>query len=531
VTETPNPGRRPSGRDARRAQRSAPLPDHLRPVRPGMPSGRYQPLSQEDIQKIHRTALRLLAEVGLADAPQSGVDYLTRAGCTLTDTGRLLFPSALVEDTLARAGRHFVLHAQDPRFDLEPWGKRSYFGTAGAAVSMVDPRTGYRESTIKDLYDIGRIVDVMEHIHFFQRAVVPRDIPDPFEMDFNTCYAAVSSTTKHVGSSWVQPEHVEASLEMLHLIAGGEQQWRARPFVSQSNCFVVPPMKFATDACKCMEVAVRGGMPVLLLSAGQAGATAPAALAGALAQEVAECLAGLVYVNAIMPGHPAIFGTWCFVSDLRTGAMSGGSPEQALLSAAAGQMAHFYDLTGGTASGMTDSKVPDGQAGAEKALNHALVGNAGANMIYESAGMHASLLGFSLESLVIDNDIIGAAQRTIKGIEVNDERLSFETIRDVCLNGPGHFLGSEQTLQLMETEYLYPGVGDRKSPNEWTEMGALDVTQRAMAKVDEILGRHFPSHVAEAVDAEIRRRHPVKLERSHMLPAADAAAIRRSGAR
>ena len=126
-------------------------------------------------------------------------------------------------------------------------------------------------------------------------------------------------------------------------------------------------------------------------------------------------------------------------------------------------MAHFYDLTGGTASGMTDSKLPDGQAGAEKALNHALVGNAGANMIYESAGMHASLLGFSLESLVIDNDIIGAAQRTIKGIEVSDERLSFETIRDVCLNGPGHFLGSEQTLQLMQTEYLYPA---RRRPQE-----------------------------------------------------------------
>ena len=202
----------------------------------------------------------------------------------------------------------------------------------------------------------------------------------------------------------------------------------ARPFVSQSNCFVVPPMKFATDACRCLEVAVRGGMPVLLLSAGQAGATAPAALAGALAQEVAECLAGLICVNAIRRGHPAIFGTWCFVSDLRNGAISGGSPEQALLSAAAGQMASLYDLTGGTASGMSDSKIADGQAGAEKGLNHALVGNAGVNLIYESAGMHASLLGFSPESLVIDNDIIGMTQRTIKGIEVNEERLSFETI-------------------------------------------------------------------------------------------------------
>src|SRR5258708_18830103 len=127
---------------------------------------------------------------------------------------------------------------------------------------------------------------------------------------------------------------------------------------------------------------------------------------------------------------------------------------------------------------MPDSKVADGQSGAEKALNHALVGNSGANLIYESAGMHASLLGYSLESLIIDNDIIGAAQRTIKGIEVDEERLSFEIIKDVCLNGPGHFLGSGQTLQLMQTEYLYPAVGDRKSPNEWTEQGALDVADR-----------------------------------------------------
>ena len=514
---------RRSGRDARRALRSGPLPDNLRPIKPGMPSGRYRPLSESDMQQIHQTALRLLAEVGLADAPPSGVEVMTRAGATVSDRGRLLFPKALVEDMLAKAARRFTLYAQDSKFDLEPWDKRTYFGTAGAAVNMVDAAGTYRESKITDLYNIGRIVDVMENIHFFQRAVVPRDIADPYEMDFNTCYASVSSTTKHVGSSWVLPEHLERSLEMLHMVAGGEDKWRERPFVSQSNCFVVPPMKFATDACKCLEVAVAGGMPVLLLSAGQAGATAPAALAGALAQEVAECLAGLVYVNAIKPGHPAIFGTWCFVSDLRTGAMSGGSPEQALLSAAAGQMAHFYDLTGGTASGMTDSKIPDGQAGAEKALNHALVGNAGANLIYESAGMHASLLGYSLESLIIDNDIIGAALRTVKGIDVTEEKLSFETIRDVCLNGPGHYLGSDQTLQLMQTDYLYPAVGDRRSPNEWIEQGSLSVNDRAAKKVVELLASHYPSHIPEAIDAEIRAKFPIKLPRSAMTRGGDGA--------
>jgi trimethylamine--corrinoid protein Co-methyltransferase len=278
-------------------------------------------------------------------------------------------------------------------------------------------------------------------------------------------------------------------------------------------------MKFAFDACKCLEVAVRGGMPVLLLSAGQAGATAPASLAAALVQETAECLAGLIYVNAIQPKAPAMFGTWCFVSDLRTGAMSGGSPEQALLSAASAQISRFYDLTGATASGMTDSKVPDAQCGMERAYNHALVGNAGANLIYESAGMMASLMGFSLESLLIDNDLIGAVQRTIRGIEVNDESISLETMRQVCLEGPGHYLGSDQTLHLMQRDYIYPTLGDRSSPNQWEERGRPSLVDRASTKLETILATHYPSHIPQEIDDAIRAQFPVCLPREAMRPA------------
>lgn len=519
--------RRGGAREARRAARAAPLPDSLRPVRPGMSGGRYKPLSEADVLKIHHAALDALETIGFADAPPSGIELMTQAGAKLGDNGRLLFPRALVEDTIANAARHFVLHGQDPRHDMEPWDSRVYFGTAGAAVHMVDGRTGdYRDSTTQDLYNIARVVDTLEHIHFYQRSVVCRELTSPQELDFNTTYACVSGTTKHVGASWVAPEHVTQSLEMLHLIAGGEDKWRARPFVSQSNCFVVPPMKFAFDACKCMEVAVRGGMPILLLSAGQAGATAPASLAAALVQEVAECLAGLVYVNAIQPKAPAIFGTWCFVSDLRTGAMSGGSPEQALLSAASAQLSRFYDLTGGTASGMSDAKMPDAQAGFEKAYNHALVGNAGANLIYESAGMLASLLGFSMESLLIDNDIIGAVQRTIRGIEVDDESISLETMRSVCLDGPGHYLGAEQTLKLMQKDYLYPQVADRSSPNQWVEQGRPSLMDRASTKLQAILASHYPSHIPSAIDEQIRQKFPVRLAREAMRPALTAAVSR-----
>ena len=513
-------GRR-GGRSARVALRSAPLANDVRPVNPGMVSGRYKVLTDAEVLKVHEAALNVLENIGLADAIPSCLGYLLPKGCTLSDDGRLLFPRALIEDTLAMAGRNFTLHAQDPQYDMEPWGKKVYYGTAGAAVYIVDSITGeYRESTSQDAYDIARLVDTMEHIHFYQRTVVPRDLPDPFEMDVNTAYLSVAGTTKHVGTSWVHPDHLKASLQMLHHIAGGEDKWRARPFVSQSNCFVVPPLKFAADACGCLEVAVHGGMPVLLLSAGQAGATAPAALAGALVQEVAEVLAGLAYVNAIKPGHPAIFGLWPFVSDLRSGAMSGGSPEQALLSSACAQMAHFYDLTGGTSSGISDAKMPDAQAGAEKGYNHALVGNAGANLIYESAGMHGSLLGFSLEGVVLDNDIIGAAQRTIKGIEVSEATLSLDVIRAAVIGGPGHYLGAKQTLDLMQTEYIYPAIGDRLSPKEWNEVGRPKIIDRAIVKVQDVLSTNYPSHIPADIDARIRSELPIRLPVERMRPPA-----------
>lgn len=511
--------RRSGGREARRALRSAPLAEDIRPVRPGLTGGNYKPLSQNDLERIHEAVLTVLETIGFANAIPSCIEALTRVGAEHGADGRIRFPRGLVLDTIRNAARNFTLCGQDPKHDMIVQGSRVHYGTAGAAVHLVDvEKREYRESLLQDIYDAARIVDGLDNIHFFQRPMVPRDIPDPFEMDLNTLYACVMGTSKHVGTSFTVRENVGPALEMLYAIAGGEENFRARPFVSNSNCFVVPPMKFAEDACGVLEACVEGGIPILLLSAGQAGATAPAAIAGAVVQAVAEVLAGLVYVNALKLGHPAIFGTWPFVSDLRTGAMSGGSAEQALLTAACAQMAQFYDLPGGSAAGMADSKLPDIQSGYEKGITNVMAGLSGLNLIYEAAGMHASLLGFCLESLIIDNDMIGHCLRCVRGIEVSDAALSIDTIADVCLNGPGHYLGNEQTLRLMQTEYFYPAVGDRFSPKEWNEKGKPDILVRAIEEKKRILATRFPRHVARAIDDRLRARfgEQIRLPRSSM---------------
>ncbi len=502
----PARARRAGGRSARVALRAAPLAEDIRPIRAGMAGGRYSPLTDAGVQAIHAAALDALEEIGLANATDSGIAILTGAGATLGDDGRVRFPRALVEDMLAVAARDITLFARDERFDLHLSENRVHFGTAGAAVHVVDPVTlAYRDSTAQDLFDAARLTQHLDNVHFFQRAMVCRDIADNFLMDLNTLYACLAGTRKHVGTSFSEPAHVPGCFDLLHLVAGSEAAWRARPFVSNSNCFVVPPMKFAEDACRVMEACIRGGMPVLLLSAGQAGATAPAPIALAIVQAVAECLAGVVYVNAMAPGHPAIFGTWPFVSDLRTGAMSGGSAEQALLTAGCAQMHRFYGLPGGAASGISDSKLPDMQAGWEQGITNVLAGLAGLNMCYEAVGMHASLLGFCLESLVIGDDILGQVMRCVRGIEVTPDTTSLDAMKAVCLGGPGHYLGSDQTLRLMQTEYVYPALGNRMSPKEWVEAGQPQIIDRAIARKNAILAR-AGLQVAPGIDAEVRAR-------------------------
>jgi len=506
--------RRSNAREAKIALRSAELAEDLKPVHAGESGGQFKPLTPSDIEQIEATVYRILEEVGFADANQHCIDTCLAVGATYGEDQRLRFPRAVVDDAFSKCKRDLTLHGQDPKHDLLLSGSRVHFSTAGAAVMIADPvKNEYRETVAQDLYDMARITDKCEHIHMFQRTCVARDITDNRDMDINTAYNAMMGTTKHIGSSWSEAQHLEDTLKMLHLVAGGEDKWRERPFMSISCCHVVPPMKFTDEALSCLKVAVEGGMPVLLLSAGQSGATSPACLAGAVAQAWAECLGGLIFVNAIKPGAPAIMGTWPFVSDLRTGAMSGGSPEQAILSSTCAQMGNHFNLPTGTACGMTDAKFPDFQGGAERAYTLSCAATSGANIIYESAGMYASLLGACPESLIMDNDVIGAALRITRGIEVNEKTLAFDVLKDVCLGNKGHYLGSEMTLEVMQTEYIYPDLGDRLSPNEWAEQGKPVLLEKALARKKDILENYFPNHISDEVDRQIREQFRIFLPR------------------
>jgi len=506
------------GRSARMAQRAATPAADEQAVSPGLPGGRYRPLSDSDANRIHDAALTLLEDIGFAGAIPPMIERVTGRGGWVCDHGRLHFPRALVEDTLAACRKSFTAHGQAREHDLEIADGRVHFGSGGASPNIVDLETGrYRGATLADLYDVARLVDTLPNIHFYDRSLVARDIEDVREFDLNTAYAVLSGTAKHVGTSITVADNVEPVVALFDTIAGGEGAYRKRPFAMLLSCHVVPPLRFAEEALWVIEKALPLGMPVMLVSAGQAGATAPVKLAGTVAQAVAEALAGLVYCNLIDPEATIITGPKPIVSDLRTGAMCGGSGEQAVVAAATTQMMRFYGLPCSVMAGITDSKVPDAQSGYEKGYTVTLAAQAGCSMITQTCGMQASLLGLSMEGYIIDNDMLGAILRTVRGIEVSDDSLSVETIREVVL-GEGHYLGHAQTLENMTRDYLYPSIADRLSPSDWEERGAKDIRERAREEVRRILAEHFPRHIDDARDALVRERFPIRLPRGRMVP-------------
>ncbi|MEM9278888.1 MAG: trimethylamine methyltransferase family protein [Pseudomonadota bacterium] len=501
---------RTSGREGRIAMRQAEV-KQFQPAAPGQIGGQYKPLSEKELTDILHTAYRILEEIGFTEVPDVVMEAALEQGCHINKLGRLSFPRPFVEDIVAGACRAFAFHGRDKDLTIEVGGDKVYFGTGGAAVQTLDMEEGtYRSSTLKDLYDFTRLADRLENVSWFTRCCVATDMADNFDLDMNTAFALMKGTQKPVGMSFTIGEYVHPIIEMFDMVAGGEGRFAEAPFCKAHISPVISPLRYGEDAVSVMLASLEHNMPINSIIAAQSGATAPAPLAGMLAQTTAETLAGLVLINLFKRGYPVIFSNWPFVIDLRTGAFVGSGGEISIMNAAAAQIGNHLGLPTGVASSMADAKAVDAQMGAEKSLSALACGLAGSNMVYESSGMMASLLGVSFEAFVLDNEMIANIHRTIRGVEVNEETLGFEAIRE-AVTGEGHFLGGNHTMSAMERDYYYPALANRDTPAVWNESGTPDAWTTAREKVLEILDTHNPTYVSHDVEARIREKWKIFL--------------------
>ncbi|WP_170763551.1 trimethylamine methyltransferase family protein [Ruegeria lacuscaerulensis] len=474
--------------------------------------GDLQPLSETDVVRIVTHAFDILATVGMAGLPEGAANRALAAGATRRRDGRLCFPKDMIQRALARAPGQVVLPGFTPERNLRIGGGTVHIGTGGAAVQVLEAATGkFRECHLGDLYDLMRVLEASPNIHYGLRPVVARNLSDPFELDVNSAFACLKATSKPIGISFCEASHIDPIIDMFDIALGYEGAFRTQPFCMAVIVHVVPPLTYAAEGIQMLEKAVSAGMIPQICSAGQAGATSPVTLAGALAQGLAECLAGLVVIDGIQSGAPCIYALMPFISDLRTGAMSGGGGEAAIANAAAAQLLAHVGLPSTVSAGMTDSKLVDAQAGYEKGYSVALAGHAGADMINLSVGMLGSIMVASPEAMVIDDDMCGAILRSVKGIEVSDATLDLAAVERVVTQD-GHYLGAAETLKRMKSDYYYPTLADRQSVDDWIDTGSHSIWDRAQSRVQEILKAPPSTHLTEAAEARIRARFPIRLE-------------------
>jgi len=479
----------------------------------GLSGGQYKPLSEDGITTIHNAAITILEKTGMTF--ESGLDdtlnMLESAGARVDRAqGRIRFPGKLIDAQVTKAPGRVVLYSRDGKNDLDLTENRVYLGTGGAAIKVLDLETGTpRSTTLQDIYQIGRLVDRLNHIHFYLRPCIPTDITES-DYDINMFYACLKSTSKHVMSGVNNEAGFHRIVDLASMIAGDTGFLQKRPFISIITSFAISPLKLCTQSTRIMQEANRQGIPVALSAAPMSGSTSPMTMAGTLAQLHAEQLAGICICQLTQSGAPLLYGGIPGMANLKTMGYLGGAVECGMMNAAIHQLAHRIGVPNYNSSGLTDAKVPDAQAGWEKAMTTLLAVMGGSNYIHHAAGMLESMLAVAYEQYVIDDEIIGMCCKVLDGIKVDPDHLALDVIDSI---GPGgNFMTSEHTLKYMRKEY-FPGNGvtDSRSRDKWEKDGGLDARARARNLAKRILSEAPASHISEDMDQAIRNRFNILL--------------------
>ena len=465
--------------------------------------GQLKILSSDELYEIHLATLEILECIGVKILEPKALRILEEAGATVDIKKKIArIPKHLVEEAIKKAPSGFTLYGRDPNYKLKLQDKRVYFSMGGQSVNVLDLETGkQRASTLKDCENFCRLADALENIHHTTIVVRPRDVPDSVA-HVHELFAGFRNTTKTLDAETYGQAVALDSIRMASVVRGGEEELMKKPLLLGFHN-PISPLQHSEKLTEALMVYAKYKQPVIVAPEAQAGATAPVTLAGLLAQQNAEVLSGIVIAELVNPGAPVLFGTVSTIMDMKTGNLAYGAIEAGLINVATAQLAHYYGLPSrGTGSG-TESKIPDIQAGFEKAMTLMMAALAGLNFIFNAAGTLESTLTASYEQAVIDNEICGMVSRALRGIKISNETLAIDVIERV---GPGgQFLDQRHTLEYLKKEHYLPTIINRQKRERWEKAGSKDLREIAREEAKRILKEHQPEPLDRDIEEELKK--------------------------
>jgi len=459
--------------------------------------GRLILLSDDELERIHETSLKILQEIGVKVLSKKVQSLLAENGAEV-DAARSIvkIPSSLVEEAIKKAPKEMVLCGRDPKFDLKlPSKDFTFLATSGYASFIRDFKTGEKRMTkASDLRDFAILSDYLDQVDFFWPIVVPTELP-PQVQTIHGLAISFEYTGKHVQHEALSEKQAKWQIKLASAIVGDKEKLRKRPIFSSVNC-PVSPLVFEEGSSEAMVELANVGIPVVPMSMALCGSTAPATIAGTLTIVNTENLGALVILECANPGAPTIYCGESTSADMRTGDINYKAPELPLIAAGTAQMARFYGLPVYATQCGLDETPEDWEALIEGskwlALAHLSHGD-----ISGGLGSLENAENSALEQVVLDVEAWIHARAYLRTFSFDGDTLGFDAISKV---GPGgNFLGLKHTLDHFQKEiWLRKGT---------TILPSTDgsIVESAKEKVREILSTHVPPQIEEDVRREINQ--------------------------
>ncbi len=458
-------------------------------------------LTPEEVGKLHSATLNIIENVGVRFPSRRALAIWEAHGAQVDHNSMVVKAKPeLIEAALKQAPPAYSLAARDPAQDLPLDGNHVFLGTDGCGVEVIDIHSGQRRtSCLQDVAEIARIADDVEEIAFHWVAVSAQDKPAATR-SLHEIKAVWENSTKHVQTESIYNEtEARIAIEMAAAVAGGKEALRKRPLLSLMQC-TAPPLGHDGGSLDTALLAAEVGIPTGFMTMAACLTTGPATLAGTLAVGNAEVISATALLQLAFPGAPVFYAAAQTASDLRSGAYTGGGPEDFLFGAATNVLADHYNIPLSMGSFATGAKEPNWQAGIENSLSTFMACIAMSDMLLGVGLLHGSRI-WSYEQMLMDCEIYAMVRKVLEGIVVDDETLALDTIRAV---GPGgNFLAQKHTLKHMREIFL-PQFMDRRPYNAWEEKrdGAREW---ALAKARGILEKHQPDALDVRLSEELQK--------------------------
>jgi trimethylamine--corrinoid protein Co-methyltransferase len=458
-------------------------------------------LNSQEIKKIHDATLWIIEKVGVRFPSKRALEIWAANGADVDPNKMVIRAKAdLIENALRTCPSVYPLAAREPKQDLSLDGNHVYLGTDGCGVEVIDIQTGVRRvSSLQDVRDISRIADATEEVAFHWVPVSAQDMP-PQTRGLHEIKAIWENSTKHVQTESIYSDkEARAAIEMAGLLVDGKDKLRHRPVLSLMQCSA-SPLGHDGGSVDAALIAAEFGIPTGFMTMAANLTTGPATLAGNLAVGNAEVIAGTALIQLAFPGAPVFYAAAQTASDLRTGAYTGGGPEDFLYGAATNVLSDFYGLPLSMGSFATGAKEPNWQAGVENSLSTFMASIVMSDMLLGVGFLHGSRI-WSFSEMMLDCEIFSIIHKMMQGIIVDDDTLALDTIAAV---GPGgNFLAQKHTLKHMHDLFL-PQFMDRRPYNEW-ETRKDDARDWALEKARSILKSHQPDPLDEKIIVEMEK--------------------------